>query len=82
MSCLFRSPPVPRCLSCVRNVIALQSHESLLPSISRRQIRGKKTNAKDAIRTVKVRLLEDIKGYGAAGMAIPGECSEEEVVLD
>lgn len=57
----FRSP---LCLSCMRRVVGDDLTQSWYPF--HRQLRGKKKTAKRPT-TIKVKLLEDIKGYGRKG---------------
>lgn len=71
MANLVRVPCVPRvpfCLQCLR-VIALPDVPRLAAPFQQ-QVRGKKKVAK-APSTIKVKLLEDIKGYGRSGEPEP-----------
>ncbi|KAL8760103.1 MAG: hypothetical protein Q9184_003424 [Pyrenodesmia sp. 2 TL-2023] len=61
--------PSPQCLAHLRRLIISSSSTAPSPLLQV-QIRGKKHSAKGP-RTVTVRLLEDIKGYGRKGSFIP-----------
>ena len=63
---MLRMPIFPRCIQCMRQ--SLFDDASLLPTPFYRQLRGKKRTAKKQPRTVKVKLRDDILGYGRRGM--------------
>ena len=56
----------PLCSSCIRRIALNDRSQSIFPF--HRQVRGKKKSAKRPT-TIKVELLEDIKGYGRKGEA-------------
>ena len=64
MASFIRIPIVPRCLYCLRHNAFSENAISIAPFWQ--QVRGKKKVAK-APSTIKVKLLEDIKGYGRSG---------------
>ncbi|KAI9734513.1 MAG: hypothetical protein M1834_002113 [Cirrosporium novae-zelandiae] len=60
----------PQCLSCLRRITTTRpTLEPLPPSLFRQQqqLRGKKKLAQAASASVKVRLLDNIEGYGRTG---------------
>ena len=61
-------PRVPFCLQCLRAIARPDISNLAVPF--QQQHRGKKKVAK-ASSTIKVKLLEDIKGYGRSGESAP-----------
>ena len=61
-------PRVPFCLQCFR--VSARSDVPKVAAPFQQQLRGKKKVAK-APATIKVKLLEDIKGYGRSGELAP-----------
>lgn len=66
MAGLLSSARNPLCLACIRRLAGDDLSQSWFPFY--RQLRGKKKIAKRTT-TIKVKLLEDIKGYGKKGNA-------------
>ena len=64
MASFIRVPIVPRCVYCLRQNVWSENAKPFTQF--GQQIRGKKKVAK-APSTIKVKLLEDIKGYGRNG---------------
>lgn len=66
MAHLVSSFKNPLCFSCIRRIIGDDIAQSWFPF--HRQVRGKKKIAQPT--TIKVKLLQDIKGYGKKGRAL------------
>ncbi|KAI9776770.1 MAG: hypothetical protein M1835_005432 [Candelina submexicana] len=58
----------PQCTACLRRTFALGPENGR--ALSRQQIRGKKKTVRPAS-NIKVRLLEDVSGYGRQGAIVP-----------
>ncbi|KAI4166137.1 MAG: hypothetical protein LQ342_000023 [Letrouitia transgressa] len=68
MANLSKFPRSPQCFFCLQRCTGIDTGG--VGSIFNRQVRGKKKSARQPV-TVKIRLLEDLKGFGRKGAIIP-----------